>query len=351
MKLPTKMQAAVLESLKNDLKIDEIELPSKLEFGQVLVQVKYSGICGSQIGEINGVKGEDKFLPHLLGHEGSGKVLSIGPNVTRFEKGDHVVMHWRPSLGIQSSTPNYNRNGKKINAGLVTTFNEYSIVSENRLTKIPKKYPLELASLYGCAVTTGFGVIENNAEVKIGQSVIVVGAGGVGLNITQAAKLRNAFPIISVDLFQNRLELSKKFGATHTILNDGKSNWQDEAKEILNNKKADFVIDNTGNSKVIELCYELTNETGRTILVGVPNVSEKASIYTLPLHFGKKIIGSHGGDARPHLDIPRYMNLEKQGFFSTNELITEVFDLKDINKAITKIKNGSLTGRCLIKCS
>ena len=127
------MKAAMLVKLGSPLVVDEIQMPERLEYGQVLVKVKYSGVCGSQIGEMDGVKGEDRHLPHLLGHEGSGIVEKCGPGVSRVRPDDHVVLHWRKGDGIESPTPKYMRNGKAINAGWVTTFNEYAIVSENRL--------------------------------------------------------------------------------------------------------------------------------------------------------------------------------------------------------------------------
>src|SRR5882757_8418314 len=148
------MKAAILVELNQPLVVADIDAPPELSFGQVRVKVHYSGICGAQINEIEGAKGPDKFLPHLLGHEGSGVVEDIGPGVKTVAKGDHVVLHWRPSHGVQSETPVYDWQGKKVNAGWVTTFNEKAIVSENRLTVIPKDFDMRLAPLFGCAVTT-----------------------------------------------------------------------------------------------------------------------------------------------------------------------------------------------------
>ena len=148
-------------------------------------------------------------------------------------------MHWRPASGIQSTNPQYKLDNKTVNAGSVTTFNEYAIVSENRLTKIPEEYSLESAILYGCAITTGFGAVENNANIKLGQSIVVVGAGGVGLSIVQGASLEGLYPIIAVDLFENRLELAKSLGATHTILNQGDDSLK---KYIHDNLEASKLI-------------------------------------------------------------------------------------------------------------
>ena len=343
------MLAAILAEQNKPLVIDEVELPSKLDFGQVLVKIHYSGICGSQIGEISGVKGPDPYLPHLLGHEGSGIVLQTGPNVTKVKANDHVVLHWRPGKGIEANPPKYKWKGKILNAGYVTTFNEYAIVSENRLTPIPNDYPLEIAPLYGCAVTTGFGVIENNAKLKMGESIVVVGAGGVGLNITQGAKLYNAHPIIAVDRFQNRLELAQKLGATHVVNNSEEPDWQNAILKIVGSSGADVVIDNTGNTEVISLCYGLTKPKGRTILVGVPKKRNNVSLYTLPLHFGKVLTGTHGGDGNPSIDINRYIKVEAtSGIIMSSILSKKKYSLDEINVAINSLKKGKEAGRIII---
>ena len=201
------MKAAILVESKQPLIIDDIALPESIDFGQVLVEVHYSGICGAQINEIDAVKGPDAFLPHLLGHEGSGVVKEVGLGVSTVKTGDRVVLHWRPSAGIQSPTPKYNWNGKELNAGWVTTFNEQAIVSENRLTVIPDDFDMKIAPLFGCAVTTAFGVVNNDALVKVGQSVLVFGIGGVGINIVQAARMLG-FPS---SLLPNLVALSSLF--------------------------------------------------------------------------------------------------------------------------------------------
>ena len=168
------MKSAILVESKKPLIITDIDLPKSLNYGQVLVKVCYSGICGAQINEIDAVKGPDKYLPHLLGHEGSGIVEKTGEGSNYCEKGDHVVLHWRKSQGLQSQTPKYSWKGKNVNAGWVTTFNEKAIISENRLTSIPKEFDLKTTALFGCAITSGFGAVNNDAKVKIGQSVVIL---------------------------------------------------------------------------------------------------------------------------------------------------------------------------------
>jgi len=347
MTIPKKMKAAILLSQKAPLIVDEIGLPETLEIGQVLVKVHFSGICGSQLGEIDGVKGEDKFLPHLLGHEASGVVMETGPGVKHVKCGDTVVMHWRKGLGIDAKPPTYQWRGNNLNAGSITTFNEYAIVSENRLTPIPSDADLEVAALFGCAVTTGFGVIVNNAKLKIGESIVVFGAGGVGLNIIQAAALVSAYPIIAVDRFDERLKLAQTAGATH-LINSLHQDAEKTISEITQAHGVDCFIDNTGNPDIIKLGYQMTNPQGRIILVGVPSKGNDISIYSLPLHFGKSITGSHGGETEPHLDIPRYHALFRAGRIKLKDFVTNTFALDDINQAIQSMRDGTAAGRCLI---
>lgn len=347
MSLPTHTKAAILVEQRKPLVVAEIALPSELAAGQVLVRISCSGICGSQIGEIDGAKGPDKFLPHLLGHEAAGTVVATGPGVRHVKEGDMVVLHWRKGPGIEAATPAYTWDGQKVNAGWVTTFQEYSIVSENRLTVVPPETDPEVAALFGCAITTGFGVVVNNAEVKLGESVVVFGAGGIGLNIVQAAAAMGAYPVIAVDLHDNKLELAKDLGATHTI-NAATGDAAEAIRAIVGAAGADIFIDNTGKPAIIQLGYELTKAQGRVILVGVPKKGDNTTLYSLPLHFGKKITGSHGGEAVPNEDIPRYLNLHRHGRLQFDQLITSRFTLDQVNDAIEAMRSGVSAGRCLI---
>lgn len=347
MAIPKTMKAAILVEQRKPLVIADIEIPQTLDVGQVLVKIHYSGICGSQLGEIDGAKGEDKFLPHLLGHEGSGTVVETGPGVRHVKAGDKVVLHWRKGLGIEPVPPKYKWDGKVVNAGWVTTFNEYAIVAENRVTPIPADSDMEVAALFGCAVTTGFGVVVNNAKVKIGESVVVFGAGGVGLNIVQAAAMVSAYPLIAVDLHDNRLALAKAMGATH-LINSGKTDARKAIADIVGAGGVDVFIDNTGQPAVIEMGYQLVKPQGRVTLVGVPRKGNNINVYSLPLHFGKGLSGSHGGEAVPEQDIPRYHELYRSGRIKLRELLTERYSLTDINAAIAAMRSGQMAGRCLI---
>ncbi len=344
---PKVVKAAILVEQNKPLIIDEIELPSKLFPGQILVKMLTSGICGSQLGEISGVKGIDSYLPHLMGHEGCGIVIDIGEGISNIKIGDKVILHWRKGDGIECKPPIYSWKGKVLNAGWVTTFNSHAIVSENRCTKVNMNVDNDLAALFGCAITTGFGVVENNAKLKMGESVVVFGAGGVGLNIIQACNLHSAYPIIAVDIFDERLEIARKFGATHTI-NTNKKNFIEELEKLSLYKKLDIFIDNTGNTKIIEMGYDSINSFGRIILVGVPRKGNNINIFSLPLHFGKTITGSHGGESYPSRDIPRFLNIFNQNIALFKDLITKRIRLEEINYGIELMKKGKTAGRILI---
>jgi S-(hydroxymethyl)glutathione dehydrogenase/alcohol dehydrogenase len=340
-----KGRAAILARSRQPLVVDEIAMPDELDAGQVLVKVLYTTICGAQINEIDALKGVDRFLPHLLGHEASAEVIEIGPGVTNVKPGDTVVLHWRPSNGIQSRTPAYSWRGQKLNAGWITTFNEYAVISENRMTVISSDFDLKVAPLLGCAVTTAAGVVNNNAHLKIGESVVIFGVGGVGLNLVQFAALAGGHPIVAIDLLDHKLDMARARGATHTI-NSGKVGDVAAAiREIVGNDGPDKVLETTGVKSVIETAYELTHKDGGLVLVGVPH--EKVSINTLRVHFNMVLTGSEGGSAVPHVDIPRIIRLVKAGKLSFDGIITDEFSLDDINPAFELVRSGK-AGRVLI---
>ena len=344
------MRAAVLVETNQPLVVAELQMPDALSYGQVHVGLRYSGICGAQINEIEGAKGPDKFLPHLLGHEGSGIVKRVGPGVKTVQPGDHVVLHWRPSSGLQAEPAKYNWDGRTVNAGWVTTFNDEAIVSENRLTVIPKDFDPRLAPLFGCAVTTAVGVINNDAQLKIGQSIIIFGIGGVGLNIAQAAQMVSGYPIIGIDIVDTKVENGRQWGVDYGFNSSTTPDLKEQILKLVGRGGADVVVDTTGRPRVIEQAYELTHADGRTILVGVPRKGDNVNIYTLPLHFKKVLTGSHGGSAVPDLEIPRLIRLVNQGRMKLEGLFTHEFPLAKINDAIFALRSGD-SGRVLINMS
>lgn len=340
-------RAAILVESGKPLALEEIEIPEP-GFGQVLVQVRVAGLCGAQLNEINAVKGPDKFLPHLLGHEATADVLACGPHVTTVKPGDRVCLHWRKGAGIHAPTPKYGSRLGPVNAGWVTTFNERALISENRVTKIPAGLDDESWSLMGCAVTTAFGVLNNDAGLRIGESVVIFGAGGVGLSLVQGAAMVSAHPIVAVDLFADKLALARELGATHAV--DARAaDASDRIRAAVGAGGADVVVETTGNPRVIEQAYELTHKDGRTILVGVPRTGDKASIYTLPLHFRKVLTGSEGGGSRPELDIPNYVRLAQAGKLDLRRLITARYPFERINDALADLQAGRIVGRCVVR--
>ncbi len=334
-----KTRAAILNRLRKPLLISEIELPANLKAGQVLVRIKATGVCGSQLNEIDGRKGHDPYLPHLLGHEGGGIIEKAGRGVRSVKPGDHVVLHWRPGTGHEAEPALYRWRSKKLNAGRVTTFQDRAVVSENRVTRIPKDVPFEKAALYGCCVTTAFGVIENDAKLLKNETVLIFGMGGVGLLAASAARIRKASKIIAVDIHPHKLILARKFGATH-IVNSKKEDVKRRVRHILGGLGADVVLENTGLRQVIELSYELTSPQGRAVLVGVPDIKDKARLDTLPLHFGKVLTGSFGGSCKPDRDIPRLLRLERSRKFSLTALLAHTYPLAQINRAIQDMRSG-----------
>ena len=333
-----KTKAAILVEQKKDLVIDEVEIP-KLEHGKVLVEIKSTRICGSQLGEIDGVKGPDHFLPHLLGHEAGGIVREVGLGVTRVKEGESVVCHWRPATGISGPCPTYDWKGSTVNAGHITTFSEHAVISESRLTPIEPKYGHEMAALMADTITTGFGIISNDAKVRVGQSVCIIGVGGIGLGAVLGAKLAGANPIIAVDLFDHKLELAKRHGATHCI-NSSEVDLKDALHELIGKPEVEVMIEGTGNPKVIEKAYELTSRQGTCVLFGVMRFDQKVSLNTLPLHFGKTLIGSEGGQSQPHIDIPRYLAMNEAGLFSVESFVSHRITLEEINSGIERMRSG-----------
>jgi Zn-dependent alcohol dehydrogenase len=351
MNFKTKIQstiAAILLENNRDLIIDEIGIAKNLSDGQVLVQLITAGICGAQISEINALKGPDKYLPHLLGHEGYCEILQVGPGVRTLSEGDHAVMHWRPGSGIQSNPAEYMWNGSRLNSGLVTTFNQHAIVSENRLTKVqPNEISNQLYPLLGCSLTTALGLLEREAKVTFRDKIIIIGAGGVGLSIIQAAKLFNTEVLLVIDNKQEKLDIARKLGCTQTLLVSDKMAIYKESIKMLDGLKPTVAIDTTGINKYLELCYELSAHNSRTILVGVPKFDERSSFNTLPLHHGKIIMGSNGGSSNPDEDIPVLMNALKNNLLNFSNFPTTKIKLEEINDGISKMKMGS-PGRFVI---
>lgn len=335
-----KTRAAILVEQRQPLVLDEIELP-QLGFGQVLVQILATRICGSQIGEIDGVKGPDRWLPHLLGHEAAATVLEVGPEVRHTQPGDRVVCHWRPGRGIEARGPVYDWNGRRVNAGCITTFQQFAILSENRLTVVPTETDPEVCCLLADTLTTGFGVINHDAAVRIGEAVVVIGCGGIGLGTVLGAHLAGAHPVIAVDLRDHKLTKAREFGATHTI-NSSHQNFPDAVRQILHGQPPDVVVDGTGLPSVLAQAFALAGPKGRCIGVGVMPHDRQLSLNTLPLHHGKRLTGSEGGGSRPADDIPRFLRMMADRRFDPRPMISHRVPLDLINDTIARMRSGEV---------
>lgn len=336
------MKAAILTEIDKPLKIEYIEL-TDLKIGQVLVKNIKSGLCGAQIQEIKGLKGNAKFLPHLIGHEGCGIVEQIGDGVTKVKKGDKVILHWRKGSGIESDFPSYIYNNKKMSSGKITTLSEYSIVSENRMTKVNHEISDDFCALLGCGLSTGLSVVNNEANIKFGESVLVLGCGGVGLNCIFASKLSHASPIVGVDISKQKQQL--------TVKNGGEFYHTDDLKTLFDKyKKFDCIIDTTGYLDLVSKCIPYLSEQGRCIFVSQPKENSSLTIIN-PINFfstkGLSFKTTQAGGFDPDIDIPKYIKLYLNKVINVDNIITDFYNLDQINEAIAKLMSGT-SGRIII---
>lgn len=330
------MRAALLTEIGKPLTLATLE-PEPLSYGQVLVRILASGICGAQLQEIDGHK-QGGPLPHPLGHEGCGIVEQVGPAVRQVKVGDKVVMHWRKGDGIESEFPRYRLNGDIITGGKVTTFSDYSVCSENRLTPVPAETPVELCALLGCGLSTALGVIENEANLKMGESVLIIGCGGLGLNLILAARMRRASAIVAVDSKPGKGTAAVSMGATGSVCGP----WHAGVG------KFDLAIDTSGNEEAIRVGIDRLNPSGRFIMVGQPKfnftIQNASSLFEGE---GKTIKATQGGCFQPTRDIPRFIRLFESGQLNVTGIITHKHRLDFINEGITRVRNGK-AGRVLI---
>lgn len=287
-----KTDAAILTELQKPLVVSEIEIPS-LKPGQVLVDMSYSGICHTQLSECQGTRGEDKFLPHCLGHEGSGIVREIGTGVKKVKVGDQVIISWIKGSGADVSNTVYQWGDKRVNAGGVTTFSRQSVISENRLTVIPNDISMEAAALIGCAVPTGMGAVLNTAQPRPGQSIAIFGTGGIGLCAVAGAAISGCVPIIAVDINPEKLKVAKKMGATHCICSKT-GNLVEEIMKICPGG-IDFAIEATGIPDVMNQALTSVHaQGGVAVVIGNANFKDKLVIDPRQAEYGKTTAGNLG---------------------------------------------------------
>jgi S-(hydroxymethyl)glutathione dehydrogenase/alcohol dehydrogenase len=337
--IPTTTLAAVLVKIGKPLQLMELEIP-ELKPGQVLVKIIYSGICRSQLNEIDGIKGQDPYLPHTLGHEGSGFILTTGEGVGKVRPGEPVVISWIKGSGADIPSTVYNSMLGPVNSGAISTFMQYAVVSENRVTPIDPQMPLKEAALLGCAIPTGAGVIFNTCKVKPRESVAIFGCGGIGLSALLAAKYVDASPIIAIDIDNKKLQQSREYGATFTI-NSIKEDVLRQIYTFTDGIGVNYAIEASGINSVMETAFKcVKNNGGLCVLVGNVRADSNIKIDPYDLINGKVLLGTWGGETNPDRDIPMYVDNILKKRFIIPESIYKQYSLKDINNGINDFRDG-----------
>ena len=334
------IKSAILEQTKKPLKIKTLNY-SSLSRGQVLIKVHYSGVCGSQVMEVNGSRGKDKWLPHCLGHEASGEVIEIGKGVKKVKVGDKVILTWIKCNGIEAQNANYNIDNIKINSGKITTFSNYTIVSENRLVKKPKNINMKEAVLFGCAIPTGFGMVINEVKPKKNMHILVIGLGGIGICVLMALKSIGHNNVIVVDISEKKLKFAKEMGFVNCI----NSKKIDLRQSILakHKKGVDICIETAGKAQTIELGFSLIKDNlGKLYFASHPDNSHFIKLKPHDLIKGRNIYGSWGGKTLPDRDIPKISRMLKKTNINLEKLLNKTYSLNKINSAIRDLENGNV---------
>ena len=343
-----KTQAALLVQTGSPLVVAEIEIPV-LKPGQVLVEITYSGACGTQVMEWRGDKGEDKWVPHCLGHEGTGVVLETGSAVTKVKPDDKVVLSWIKGSGIEAGGAVYEWEGKKVNAGGVTTFQRHAVVSENRLTLLPSHLPMDVAVLLGCAAPTGMGAVYNVLKVQPGDAIAVFGTGGVGLHAVMASALVGAMPVIAIDPNPTRRALAPLYGATHVIDPTGIDVLAGIRK--IAPQGVDIAVESSGVPAAMEQAVNATRQQGgRAVVIGNARHGATLSLNPAVFNQGKSLMGTWGGDSIPDRDYGRFARLLGAGRFPVRDLLSKPYALEQADQALSDLASGKI-GRPLIDMS
>ena len=343
-----KTTAALLVQTGAPLVLAEIDIPA-LKPGQVLVEIAYSGACGTQVMEWRGDKGEDKWVPHCLGHEGTGIVLETASAVTKVKAGDKVVLSWIRGSGIEAGGAAYGWGDKKVNAGGVTTFQRHAVVSENRLTPLPADLPMDLAVLLGCAAPTGMGAVYNVLKAQPGDAVAVFGTGGVGLHAVMAAALVGAMPVIAIDPNPTRRALAPLYGATH-VIDPAATDALAEIKKIAP-QGVDVAVESSGAPAAMEMAINATRQQGgRAVVIGNARHGATLSLNPAVFNQGKSLMGTWGGDSVPDRDYGRYARLLGTGRFPVRNLLSKAYALEQADQALQDLASGTI-GRPLIDMS
>jgi len=349
------MKAAVCYEYGKPLVIEDVKLdpPQK---GEVKVKLAATAVCHSDIHAFTGDL--PMPIPMVGGHESAGYVEELGEGVTGFKKGDPVVVSLLASCGkckycltgrswlcnaafpMDTETRMHNKKGQNLSMFLkMGSFAEYTIVDQSQLVKISKDIPMDSASLLACGVITGWGAAVNRAKVKVGESCVIIGAGGVGLNAIQGAAISGGYPVIAVDIADNKLEAAKKFGATHVI----NSKKTDPVKAVmeLTGGGADYVFVTVGNVKMVEQGFAMSGPRGMTVAVGLPKFTDTLTLPPFQFIKDERVLtGGYMGSTQLQTEIDRLVKLYQAKILKLDELITHRFPLEDINKAIDEVVKG-----------
>ncbi len=355
------MKAAVLEAHGQPMVVTDVDLAGP-QAHEVKVAIKATGVCHSDLSIAQGKL--PLPTPTILGHEAAGEVVEVGDGVTSVKPGDHVVVMWTPMCGqcymcrrgqtylcegvramgmMDDGTSRLSKDGKLILHGINSaTFAEEGIYRDYALVKIPDDVPFDVAAVVGCGVLTGVGAAIYTANVRPGDSVIVLGCGGVGINVIQGARLAGANPIIAIDTFAEKLDMAKRFGATH-LLNASTGNAGAEVLELTQGRGADIAFEVVGAPALQRQVFDMTRRGGKTVLVGVAAFTDEVSFPAAMLTLGEKtVMGCYYGSCDPKRDIPAFLDLWKAGRLDLEGLITKTGPLDDINRAFEDMEAGQV---------
>ena len=348
-------RAAVLRDTAAPLDLVDVRLDPTGP-GQVRVRLAATGVCHSDLSIVRGALRHP--LPAVPGHEGAGVVVETGAGVTTVAPGDHVTLNWTPSCGAcffcrrgepwlcdraaadALAAPYATLDGERLAPVLgAGAFAEETLVLERAVVKIPPDVPFEIAALVGCAVTTGFGAVHNTARVRPGDTVVVIGCGGVGLSIVQGAKHAGAERIVAVDLTPAKRALAEQLGATDTL--DGSDDVEAAVRAVTEGRGADHVFEAIGRSETIRTAYRSARRGGTVVVVGAGRHDDHVSFSALELFFqARSIVGCVYGSADVARDFPRILALYKSGALDLDRLITARITLDGVNDALAAMEAG-----------
>ncbi|NRQ39119.1 alcohol dehydrogenase catalytic domain-containing protein [Nonomuraea sp. NN258] len=359
------MRAAVLTGFHAPMEIREVEIADPGP-GEVRVQIKASGVCGSDLKAIDGKSPVVAKPPFVLGHESTGIVESVGAGVTAVKPGDHVIISMSGPCGrcrqcgagafhlcsgparmtaIMGGAPRLTLDGQETRRFIgIGSFAEYAVVAEAMCVKITKAAPFAAMCLLACGVITGVGAVMNVARVRAGSSVLVVGCGGVGLNVIQGAVLAGATTIVAADVAEQKLKLAERFGATHTLLAE---DLPRQVGEIVRGG-AEYAFDATGAPGVLARAFAATQPGGTTVMVGSPPAGHPVQLDPGLLFSSRRLMGTQGGDAAPHRDLPMLADQYVRGRLDLDGLITERLPLDQINEAVEHVRAGAVARTVIV---